>query len=161
MKKLCDENCNNCPVIGHPNNRMVTKILNELLNKFGDDVYPIVQKNCPNLTVCYDCRVDDFCHDENCELSGTKSTEDEDDEKLVPFSRVVVINPYPPEFKFQYPFKVGEILLYLGEIVGMEGHHVVANDSGKIFWGYHPEIFKPFKEDGFIAEIQIGEEEDS
>ena len=68
--KLCDENCNQCPLVGHPNSRMVTKVLNELLDKFGDDVYPIVQNNCPNLTVCYDCRIDDFCHIEGCELCG-------------------------------------------------------------------------------------------
>ena len=69
--KLCDENCNECPIIGHPNSRMVTKILNEAYNKFGNEFYLLVQNNCPNLTVCYDCRIDDFCHfDEGCELSG-------------------------------------------------------------------------------------------
>jgi hypothetical protein len=68
--KLCNEDCNHCPIVGHPNNRMVTKILNELVNVFGDDVYSIVQNNCPNLTVCYDCRIDDFCHIEGCKLTG-------------------------------------------------------------------------------------------
>lgn len=67
--KLCDENCNECPIIGHPNSRMVTKILNELQNKFGDDVCHIVQYLCPNLTCCFDCRIDDFCHIEGCELA--------------------------------------------------------------------------------------------
>lgn len=66
----CDRNCNECPVILHPNSRMLTKVLNELQNKFGDDVYEIVQHNCPNFTVCYDCRIDDFCHFEGCELTG-------------------------------------------------------------------------------------------
>jgi len=66
--RLCDEDCNHCPIIGHENNRMVTKILNELLDKFGNDVYSIVQKRCPNLTCCFDCRIDDFCHDEDCEI---------------------------------------------------------------------------------------------
>jgi hypothetical protein len=47
---------------------MLTKILNELYNEFGDKVYYIVEKNCPNFTVCYDCRIDDFCHIEGCEL---------------------------------------------------------------------------------------------
>lgn len=68
MKRLCNEDCNSCPIINHKNNRLVTKILNELLNKFGNEVYLIVQKNCPNLTSCYDCRIDDFCHDEGCEI---------------------------------------------------------------------------------------------
>lgn len=66
--KLCDNNCNNCPIILHPNNRLVTKILNELYDKFGAEVYMAVETKCPNLTVCYDCRIDDFCHVEGCEL---------------------------------------------------------------------------------------------
>ena len=33
---LCNGDCNHCPIIMHPNNRMVTKILNQLLVKFGD-----------------------------------------------------------------------------------------------------------------------------
>lgn len=52
----------------HENSRMVTKVLNELQEKFGDGVYKIVETNCPNLTVCYDCRIDDFCHVEDCEI---------------------------------------------------------------------------------------------
>jgi len=47
---------------------MITKILNELFNNFGDKVYQIVQENCPNLTVCYNCRIDDFCHVKGCEI---------------------------------------------------------------------------------------------
>ena len=66
--KLCDNDCNNCPIIGHPNSRMITKILNELYDKFGDGVYEVVEEACPNLTVCYNCRIDDFCHVEGCEL---------------------------------------------------------------------------------------------
>lgn len=67
-KKLCNEDCNHCPIILHPNSRMVTKILNQARDKFGEDFYHIVQSNCPNLTVCYDCRIDDFCHVEDCTL---------------------------------------------------------------------------------------------
>ena len=66
--ELCDRNCNECPVLIHPNNRLVTRVLNDLLDKFGDEVYKIVQGHCPNLTVCYDCRIDDFCHVEGCEI---------------------------------------------------------------------------------------------
>ena len=68
MNKVCNENCNECPLINHPNSRMITKICNELYNKFGEDAYKIIADNCPNFTVCYDCRVDDFSHIEGCKL---------------------------------------------------------------------------------------------
>lgn len=67
-RELCDRNCNECPIIGHSNNRLLTRILNDLLDKFGDGVYDVVQHHCPNLTVCYNCRVDDFCHGEDCDI---------------------------------------------------------------------------------------------
>ena len=65
---LCITDCNHCPIINHPNSRMLTKIFNKLYDKFGEGVYEIVQAECPNLTVCYDCCIDDFCHIEDCEL---------------------------------------------------------------------------------------------
>ena len=67
-KRLCDGDCNNCPVIGQSNSRMLTFVLNKLLDKFGDGVYEIVQRACPNFTCCYDCGIDDFCHHAGCEL---------------------------------------------------------------------------------------------
>ncbi len=67
--KLCDENCNECQLLNDPNSRMLTKVLNELLAEFGNGVYTIVQNRCPNLTVCKDCRIDDFCHVEGCEFA--------------------------------------------------------------------------------------------
>ena len=70
--ELCDRDCNNCPIIGHKNSRMVTKILNRLLDIHGNSVYSVVQDLCPNLTVCYDCRIDDFCHIEGCEIIDTE-----------------------------------------------------------------------------------------
>ena len=73
MKKLCDENCNECPIINHPNSRMLTKVLNEIVDKFGKKAYIIIQNNCPNLTVCYDCRIDDFCHIKGCKLIKKKN----------------------------------------------------------------------------------------
>lgn len=69
MAKLCDENCNKCGLLISPNSRMLTKIMNMALEKFGDEFYAIVQSMCPNLTVCKDCRIDDFCHIDGCELS--------------------------------------------------------------------------------------------
>ncbi len=68
--KLCNQDCNNCPVIGHPNSRMLSSILNKLYAKLGDEVYNIVQKSCPNMTCCYDCKIDDFCHIEKCDIVG-------------------------------------------------------------------------------------------
>lgn len=67
--EFCDEDCNHCPIIGHKNSRMVSLILNTLLEKFGDEAYQIVQKNCPNLTCCRDCHIDDFCHVEGCVIA--------------------------------------------------------------------------------------------
>lgn len=66
--KLCDKDCNNCPIVCHPNSRLLTAMLNELHDHFGNEVYRIVETLCPNLTVCYDCRIDDFCHFEHCKL---------------------------------------------------------------------------------------------
>lgn len=67
---LCDKKCNECPLMRKENSRMVTRILNELRNKFGDEVTAIVNGFCPNLTCCFDCHIDDFCHIEGCELMG-------------------------------------------------------------------------------------------
>ena len=66
--KLCDENCNECPIVGHPNSRLLTRVFNELYSRFGEEAYLIVQNACPNMTVCFDCRIDDFCHVEGCEI---------------------------------------------------------------------------------------------
>ena len=68
MMNFCDMNCNECPIIAHPNSRLLTRIFNELLEKFGDGVCTIVQDHCPNLTCCFDCRIDDFCHIEGCRI---------------------------------------------------------------------------------------------
>ena len=70
-RRCCDEDCNRCPLVVHPNSRMLTRILNELNDRFGagDQVYETVQAHCPNLTVCYDCRIDDFCHAEGCPMA--------------------------------------------------------------------------------------------
>lgn len=68
MKKLCDRNYNECSLMIAANSRILTKILNELRDKFGSDVTKIVNNHCPNLTCCYDCHIDDFCHLDGCEL---------------------------------------------------------------------------------------------
>lgn len=61
--KFCDEKCNECTLL---DNRQLSMILNMLYSWFGDDVYKIVQSQCPNLTCCADCRIDDFCHIKGC-----------------------------------------------------------------------------------------------
>ena len=66
--KYCNRNCNECPIIAHPNSRMLTHIFNLLHDEFGSIAYEIIQKNCPNMTVCYDCGIDDFCHIKKCKL---------------------------------------------------------------------------------------------
>lgn len=69
MKQFCDNDCNNCPIIMSDNSRMVSFILNSLIESLGvDKVYLIVQAACPNLTCCADCHIDDFCHVEGCEI---------------------------------------------------------------------------------------------
>jgi len=69
MKRFCDEDCNHCPIVGHKNSRQLSYVFNKLYNRFGDSVYEIVETACPNMTCCYDCRVDDFCHLPNCKIS--------------------------------------------------------------------------------------------
>lgn len=72
---LCDQNCNECDILRSANSNMVSAILNTIYSKCEDDGGPditkIVNSFCPNLTVCPDCHVDDFCHyntdnDERC-----------------------------------------------------------------------------------------------
>jgi hypothetical protein len=47
---------------------MLTLVLNKLYDKYGNGVWDIVEHICPNFTVCYDCRIDDFTHTENCKI---------------------------------------------------------------------------------------------
>ena len=65
-KRMCDRDCNNCNIT---ENRQLSVLLNTLVEVFGENrVYPIVQDACPNMTVCADCRIDDFCHVEGCKI---------------------------------------------------------------------------------------------
>jgi hypothetical protein len=66
--ELCDGACNSCPVINHRNSRLLSAVLNEAHDRFGNEFNRIVQRACPNMTVCFDCRIDDFCHSEDCEI---------------------------------------------------------------------------------------------
>ena len=64
---LCDGNCNECSLVVNPN-RVLSAVLNELFIEYGDGVADIVNKHCPHLTVCSDCKLDDFTHAEGCEI---------------------------------------------------------------------------------------------
>lgn len=69
MKKtiyFCDQNCNDCEAI---KNRQLAYLLNFLVEKYGEEVIQDVNRFCPNLTCCPDCRIDDFCHIRGCEIS--------------------------------------------------------------------------------------------
>lgn len=65
-KRFCNEDCNNCDI--HMN-RQFSLLINVLYQKFGEEVYHITQMVCPNMTCCADCRIDDFCHMEKCEIA--------------------------------------------------------------------------------------------
>jgi len=43
---------------------------------------------------------------------------------------------------YTYPWKKGDSLLYLGEIVNMPGHCSVVTRKGEVHWGYHTENFR-------------------
>ena len=68
MKEYCNGECNDCKLLYTPNAKILTRIFNEALEKFGNDFYHIVQNLCPNLTCCFDCHIDDFCHIEGCKI---------------------------------------------------------------------------------------------
>ena len=48
--------------------RELAAILNKLVSLFGDEVVQAINEECPNLTCCPDCRIDDFCHSKGCEI---------------------------------------------------------------------------------------------
>lgn len=64
--RLCDEDCNQCGLMRSPNKRQLDVALNAAHRLFGDRLYQVIEAACPNLTVCYDCCIDDFCHLPGC-----------------------------------------------------------------------------------------------
>lgn len=62
--KLCDSNCNECPLINHGNSKMISTILNAINFKYdcGEELINLVNHFCPNMTVCPECHIDDFYH---------------------------------------------------------------------------------------------------
>ncbi len=53
----------------------------------------------------------------------------------------------PASMRARYPFGIGEPLLFIGEIVNMPGHCIVANKKGEVHYGYHTENFIELRED--------------
>ena len=51
------------------------------------------------------------------------------------------------QYKAQYPFTLGERVLFLGEIAEMPGHCVVVKRDGRVMWGYHTDNFRELTED--------------
>lgn len=58
-ERICDGDCNECEAT---ENLQVALLINVLANIFGDEVCVITNSICPNMTVCPECRIDDFCH---------------------------------------------------------------------------------------------------
>ena len=56
---LCNHSCNECEAV---ENKQVALLLNVLALRFGEEVWWITNRICPNLTCCPICHVDDFCH---------------------------------------------------------------------------------------------------
>jgi hypothetical protein len=68
-----------------------------------------------------------------------------DKERGIP--RLVVVDGIPEDWAKDYPFKNGECVFFLGEIVNMGGHVIVATKDGKVHCGFHEEYFRNATED--------------
>jgi len=70
-------------------------------------------------------------------------------EKVKPFvpNQIVIVEVPPCKLYGEYPWHEGDHLLYIGEIVNMPDHVIVADHHGHIHWGYHLENFRHPTED--------------
>lgn len=57
------------------------------------------------------------------------------------------------------PIEKGDTVLFLGEIPNMKGHIAFVDRDGKIWWGYHPDIFRQPVEGEVSVTIEINEED--
>lgn len=64
-----------------------------------------------------------------------------------PFKPMQIVTAKPIPKKWGYPWKEGDHLLYLGEILQMPGHVAVVDKDGVIHWGYHDDNFREPRED--------------
>jgi len=63
----CDgltRSCYDCSVAknGCGASQQLARLLNRMYVAFGRDAYRIIEGTCPSMTVCPECRIDDFCH---------------------------------------------------------------------------------------------------
>lgn len=82
------------------------------------------------------------------EFSDMNDNNNDDDEVMFkPYTRVVA--DLPKGYENQYPFKNGEIMLFIAEIVDMPGHGVFMtfNKPAKLYAGYHLDNFRAFVDD--------------
>lgn len=89
MKEIlvtCATDCNNCKEL---QNRKVSYLILASLAMKSKDVYPFVNKMCPNMTVCPECRVDDFTHVESCSIG----------KMLEPNIKIKIKMNYEPNYK--------------------------------------------------------------
>jgi len=59
-------------------------------------------------------------------------------------ARVVGI---PEDYMQKYPFRNGDIVLFMGEVEQMPEHSVIATRDGKVHFGYHSDWFVKLTED--------------
>lgn len=64
---------------------------------------------------------------------------------------IVVFEPHyakkHPEAYDKHPLKLGEQVLYLGDVPNAIGHCAVATFKGNVVWLVHPEDFREARED--------------
>jgi len=57
-------------MVNTPSKRQLTYALNAAYTMFGYAFLALINNICPNLTVCPECRIDDFCHFSGCKIIG-------------------------------------------------------------------------------------------
>lgn len=58
-ERLCELGCENCEAA---RSKQLAILLNVLALKFGEEVWRICDRICPDITYCPICHVDLFCH---------------------------------------------------------------------------------------------------
>ena len=67
--------------------------------------------------------------------------------RCCPFEPMQLVKASLGQPAWDYPWKAGDIVLFLGEIKQMPGHCAVATHDGKVHWGYHTFDFTEPTED--------------
>lgn len=62
--------------------------------------------------------------------------------KFKPLQMVVAKKCQMDDFGSHYLWSDGAHLIYLGEVLQMPGHVVVAAKDGHVYWGYHADNFR-------------------